>query len=141
MIKVLLIAGIVDSEWKIKQQAIPYEVPYIPQIGSMILPNLDLHYYLSEKKRAWGVNEKWKINYVVSITYLGNTPVIMLGPNPLYYTVYLMYGDKSRKSYLKVIPRTGDEMYVPAFEDFNLVVYKVIYTSESTAITIWLVRD
>lgn len=143
MIKVLVTVGIYYDKHRIQENAISYEIPAIPQIGSVIIPDWRLDKLIEEKRKKWNMSKRCRLNYVKTVAYLesNDKPIIMLSANPAHYIVDIMYGNQSLTIVLPSIPRRGDEMFVPEFEDFELVVNSITYESLSTTPTIYLVRE
>lgn len=140
MVNVLVTVGLYSNYADIQNNAIRMELPQIPSIGDMIIPNSALLAKIEEMKRLWKTDVS--INYVRTIGYYGSTVVVMLGGSPSLITIDFHYRNNVCGAYLSAVPRVGDLVYVRNFDEKDyLYVESVAYSADSSIVDVFLSKS
>lgn len=130
MVRVMVFIGVHD-EFPFDKEFEDMQLSHLPRIGDMIMPTAKIKEMISKQKIKWGMDEtdSTYLNFVRTISYSADTqvPIIMLGANPDYHGVNLIYNNKSIYTYIKDFPKVADSFIFKPLSDKVLFVSEVCY--------------
>lgn len=104
MITVKIVVGVYTDLADIKE-SVSYQLPQLPSIGDIILPNAMLNSIIERKRREWEFNLEERINFVRAIAFSDNgTPIVMLGIHPTYVLAELYFKGEYKYTCLPEVP-------------------------------------
>ena len=109
MVSTFIMVGGYNTKNDILDNSVPYEMPQLPAVGDVIIPNAAIQRLIDQARKDWNMEKYTRLNYVKGITWMDGVPVIRLGTDPKLIVIDCIYGDKpSVAMAVMAVPRKGD---------------------------------